>query len=184
MTKQKKLPEAEEYDTPLEILLSFLRVPNKTYRSIYVSILERRLSAKPLIQNEISIAYLANQAGIEPDRMGEKIRSIVKMGWVELEQVGNKDANQIFVLSPIWRYKQGIDEDDFAIALRKYHLDTKEDKEQKKSTKEIFTLMNGVCPHTLTRVNSEVCEMGMWEKCKTCSARKDEKAEWETTKNL
>jgi hypothetical protein len=149
MKKQKKLAEAEEYNTPLEVLLSFLRIPNKTYRSIYISILERRLSAKPLIQNEI--------------------RSIVKMGWVELEQVGNKDANQIFVLSPIWRYKEGIDEGAFAIALRKYHLDTKEDKEQKKNTKEIFKLMNGICLHTLTKRDPEICELGRWPECKTCN---------------
>lgn len=175
MTKQKTLEPEEEYQTPLEVLLSFLRIPNKTYRSIYISILERRLSTKPLIQNEISIAYLANQAGIEPDRMGEKIRSIVKMGWVELEQVGNKDANQIFVLSPIWRYKEGIDEGAFAIALRKYHLDTKEDKEQKKNTKEIFKLMNGICLHTLTKRDTEICELGRWPECETCNMRNKEK---------
>ena len=172
MTKQKKFASEEEYQTPLEVLLSFLRVPHKIYRSIYVSIIERRLSSKPLLQNDASIAFLARQVGVEPDLMGEKIRSMVNMKWLSLEEVGNRDVNQIFVLSPIWRYKSGIDKNKFAIALQTYKAAIVEDKEDQMSTKDIYTLMASVCPHTETEVDTALCEMARWDECKICTIYK------------
>jgi hypothetical protein len=46
MKKQKKLETEEEYQTPLQVLLSFLSLPHKIHRSIYNSIMERRLSRR------------------------------------------------------------------------------------------------------------------------------------------
>lgn len=168
MVKQKKLATEEVYQTPLEVLLSFLRVPHKIYRSIYISIIERRLSSKPLLQNDATIAFLARQVGVEPDLMGEKIRSMVNMKWIELEQVGKRDVNQIFVLSPIWRFKPGMNKDKFAIALQTYKAAIVEDIEHQMSTTEVYKLMNTICPHTQTKIDDELCEMGMWEECKIC----------------
>jgi hypothetical protein len=171
MTKQKKLAEAEEYDTPLDTLLSFLRVPHKIYRSIYISIIERRLSSKPLLQNDATIAFLARKVGVEPDLMAEKIRSMVRMKWIEFKQVGERDTNQIFVISPIWRYKPGIDKAKFAVALQQYKAGIVEDKECQMSTEEIYELMNSVCLHTETRVDPALCQMARWQECKICSHR-------------
>ena len=175
MVKQKKITEkAEEeemYQTPLETLLSFLHLPHKIYRAIYISILERRLSSKPLVQNAGTNAFLAQRAGIEPVLIAEKIRSMVNMKWIELEEVGKRQSNQIFVLSPVWRYKPGIDKDKFALALRDYRAAIVEDTEHQMSTEEIYSLMNSVCSHTGTKVDPALCEMGRWQECKTCSHR-------------
>ena len=179
MRKQKKITEKAEveeeegYQTPLETLLSFLHLPHKIYRDIYVSILERRLSSKPLVQNAGTNAFLAQCAGIEPTLIAEKIRSMVNMKWIEMEEVGKRQSNQIFILSPVWRYKSGIDEGKFALALRDYRAAIVEDTEHKMSTEEIYTLMNSVCPHTSTKVDPTLCEMGRWDKCKTCSHRRE-----------
>lgn len=174
MIKQKKLSEAEEYETPLDTLLSFLRVPYKIYRSIYISIIERDLSSKPLIQSEVSIAYLAEEANIEPALMTEKIKNMVKMKWIEFKQVGDRDTNQIFVISPIWRYKPGIDKAKFAIALQQYKAGIVEDKECQMSTEEIYELMSSVCPHTETKVDPALCELARWSECKTCTYNSQE----------
>ena len=180
MTKQKritgKVQEEEVYQTPLEILLSYLQLPHKIYRDIYISIIERRLSSKPLIQSEESIAYLAQQVGIEPALLSEKIQAMVRMKWIELEQVGKRDVNQIFVLSPIWRYKAGIDKIKFAIAIREYKENIKEDNACQMSTQEIYALMNSVCAHTQKKRDESLCEMARWVECETCTYRgkKDE----------
>ena len=169
MKKQKKLEPEEEYQTPLQVLLSFLSLPHKIYRDIYVSIVERRLSATPLIHCDASIAFLARQREIEPDLMSEKIQNMVRMKWLHFEQVGDRDSNQIFVIAPIWRYKHGIDEDAFAIALRKYKAETKEDIEHQMSTEEIYELMNGICIHTMTKRDPDLCELARWPECKECT---------------
>ena len=172
--KQKNITEKaeeEEYQTPLETLLSFLRLPHKIYRDIYIYIIERRLSSKPLIQSEESIAYLAQQTGVEPVLMSEKIKNMVRMKLVELEQVGTRDVNQIFVLSPIWRYKAGIDKIKFAIAIREYKENIKEDKACQMSTQEIYDLMNSVCLHTHEKIDEVLCEMARWPECEMCSHR-------------
>jgi hypothetical protein len=172
MTRQKKITgkaEEVEYIPPLETLLSFLYLPHKVYRTIYINIAERRLSSKPLIQSEESLAYLAQQTGIEPALMAEKIKNMVRMKWVELEQVGERDVNQIFVLSPIWRYKPGIDQGKFAIALQEYKAAIVQDKEHQMNTQEIYALMNSVCSHTEEKIDSALCLLARWEECKTCS---------------
>ena len=179
MTKQKKIAESvkeEEYKTPLDVLLSFLRLPHKIYRAIYIYVIERRLSSKPLIQSEESIAYLAQQTGIEPALMAEKIKNMVRMKWLELEQVGHRDVNQIFVISPIWRYKPGIDKVKFAIALRDYKVSIVEDKEHQMNTEEIYALMRSVCPHTHELKERDLCNLGRFKECKTCNIckRKEE----------
>ena len=168
MTKQKKLAEAEEYETPLQVLLSYLKVPHKIYRAIYISIIERRLSAQPLVQNGTSISYLAQRVGIEPDLMAEKIKNLVRLKWLELEEIGRRDVNQIFVLSPVWRYKEGIDEIKFAVALLEYRASIKIDMTQQMSTKEVYALMNSVCKHTKQAIDGTLCELSRWEECKTC----------------
>ena len=175
--KQKKITEkAEEegYITPLETLLSFLRLPHKIYRDIYISIIERRLSSNPLIQSEESIAYLAQRTGVEPGLMFEKIKNMVNMKWILLEQVGKRDVNQIFVLSPIWRYKPGIDKVKFAISLQAYKVDIVEDKEYQMNTVEIYELMNSVCPHTREKIDPDLCDVGRFEECGRCNKRKEE----------
>ena len=177
--KQKKITgnaEEEEYQTPLETLLSFLHLPHKIYRDIYIDIIERRLSSKPLIQSEESIAYLAQQVGIEHALMSEKIKAMVRIDWIELEQVGKRDVNQIFVLSPTWHYKVGIDKIKFAIAIREYKENLKEDKDCQMSTQEIYALMNSVCAHTQKKRDEELCEMAKWVECETCiyGGKKDE----------
>lgn len=169
MTKQKKLAKSEEYKTPLETLLSFLSLPYKIYRDIYIYITERRLSPTPLIQSDTSIAFLAREMGIEPALMSEKIRNMVRMKWIQYEQVGNRDTNQIFVLSPIWHFKPGIDEAQFAIAMRTYKMEIVEDKERQMSTTEVYELMNSICPHTSEKIDSELCEIRLWPECKTCT---------------
>ena len=180
MTKQKriteKVQEEESYQTPLEILLSYLQLPHKIYSDIYVSIIERRLSSKPLIQSEEAIAYLAQQVGIEHALMSEKIKAMVRMDWIELEQIGKRDVNKLFVLSPIWRYKVGIDKIKFAIAIREYKENIKEDKDCQMSTREIYALMNSVCAHTQKKRDEELCAMARWVECETCMHRgkKDE----------
>ena len=170
--KQKKIiekvKEEEGYQTPLELLLSYLRLPHKIYRDIYIYVIERRLSSKPLIQSEESIAYLAQQVGIEPALMSEKIKAMVRMKWIELEQVGKREVNQIFVLSPIWHYKEGIDKIKFAIAIREYKENIKEEKECQMNMREIYDLMNSVCPHTEKNIDIELCRMGRFRECKTC----------------
>ena len=172
MTKQKKIAEStkeEEYLTPLEILLSFLRLPHKIYRNIYIYIIERRLSSNPLIQNEASIAFLAREVGVEPTLMSEKIRSMVRMKWIELEEVGKRQSNQIFVISPIWRYKPNIDKTKFAIALQEYKATIVEDKEHQMSTEEIYELMNSVCLHTGEKIDRDLCKLARWSECRMCS---------------
>ena len=175
--KQKNITEKaeeEEYQTPLETLLSFLRHPNKIYRDIYIYVIERRLSSNPLIQSEESIAYLAQQTGIEPALMSEKIKNMVRMKWIELEQVGTRDVNQIFVLSPIWRYKPGIDKIKFAIALQAYKVAIVEDKEYQMNTEEIYALMRSVCPHTHELKERDLCGLCRFEECKGCNKRKED----------
>lgn len=169
MTKQKKLAEAEEYNTPLQTLLAFLRVPHKLYRDIYLYIAERRLSRSPLVQNEDSIAYLARLFGIEPALMSEKIKNMIRMKWIELEQVGKRDTNQTFVLSPIWRYQPGIDKAKFAIALQEYRAGIKEDTTHQMNTLEIYDLMNSVCVHTGQKVDKTLCVLHRWAECTACS---------------
>ena len=168
MTKQKKLAEAEEYVTPFERLLSYLYLPHKIYRDIYLYIVERRLSPQPLIQNEESIAYLARIFGIVPALMAEKIKNMIRMKWIELEQVGNRDVNQIFVLSPVWRYQPGIDKDKFAIALQSYRAGIKDDTTHQMNTLEIYDLMNSVCPHTEQKVDKNLCILHRWTECEAC----------------
>jgi hypothetical protein len=176
MKKQKKLQtEEEEYQTPLQILLSFLSLPHKIYRDIYISIIERRLSATPLIHCDASTGFLARQQGIEPALMSEKIQNMVRMKWIHFEQVGDRDSNQVFVISPIWRYKHGIDKDAFAITLREYKGEIKEDTEHQMTTEEIYELMNGICLHTLTKRDPDLCKMARWVECKTCNMRNKEK---------
>ena len=175
--KQKNITEKEkeeEYQTPLDVLMTFLRFPNKIYRAIYIHIVERRLSSKPLLQNEEAIAYLAQQVGIEPALMSEKIRSMIRMKWIELEQVGNRDVNQIFVLSPVWHYKPGIDKAKFAISLQDYRGTIKDIKEHQMSTEEIYTLMMSICPHTREIIDGELCMCMRWPECETCTIRKKE----------
>ena len=170
--KQKKIMEKgeeEEYQTPIQHLMSFLHLPNKIYRDIYIYIIERRLSPNPLIQSEESIAYLAQQTRIEPALMSEKIKNMVRMKWVELEQVGQRDVNQIFVLSPIWRYKSGIDKTKFAVALQAYKAAIVEDKEHQMNTKEIYELMNSVCLHTHEKIDQDLCDLGRFKECDSCS---------------
>jgi hypothetical protein len=168
---QKKLTEPETYETPLERLLSFLRVPHKIYRSIYIAVIERRLST-PLLQNDANMAFLAREVGIEPALMLEKIRSMVRMKWIELEEVGKRHSNQIFVISPIWRYKPGIDKAKFAIALQEYRAAIVKDKEHQMNTQEIYDLMNSVCQHTEEKIDSELCKMARFPECQTCSHRR------------
>ena len=171
MTKQKKIAEQEVYKTPLEVLLSFLRMPHKIYREIYIFVIERRLSTKPLLQNEESIAFLAQQVGVEPALMAEKIRNMARMKWIEFEQVGDRDTNQIFVISPIWHYKPSIDEDKFAVALLLYRATVTEQKEHRMKTKEIYVLMNSICPHTEEKIDEDLCKLGRWTECQMCSHR-------------
>lgn len=172
MTRQKKIStKTEEYQTPLQVLLSFLRLPHKIYRDIYIYIAERRLSSRPLIQCEESIAFLANQAGVEPSLMAEKVRNMALMKWIEFEQVGNRDVNQIFVLSPVWRYKPGMDKIKFAVALQEYQAATVEDIELKMNTEEIYDLMLSVCPHTLSEREGELCKLGRFPECTACAMR-------------
>ena len=175
MKKQKKLETEEEYQTPLQVLLSFLSLPHKIYKYIYISVIERRLSKTPLIYCDASIGFLARQQGIEPDLMSDKIQNMVRMKWVHFEQVGDRDSNQVFVIAPVWRYKAGIDEDAFALALRKYKAEEKEDIEHRMSTEEIYELMNSICLHTLTKRDPEICELGRWPECETCNMRNKEK---------
>jgi len=177
MTEQKKITEKTEekkHQTPLEVLLSCVDIPHKIYRSIYLIVIEHRLTT-PLIQDDASIAFLAREVGIEPALMAEKIRSMVRMKWIEFEQVGNRDTNQIFVISPIWHYKPGIDKAKFAIALQNYKTTLKEDKEHQMNTKQIYELMNSVCPHTKEKIDSELCKLGRrWTECQTCAHRGEE----------
>lgn len=173
MAKQKKIAEQEVYKTPLEVLLSFLRMPHKIYREIYVIVVERRLSIKPLLHNEESIAFLAQQVGVEPALMAEKIRNMARMKWIEFEQVGDRDTNQIFVISPIWHYKPGINEDKFAVALLTYRATSVEQKDHQMKTREIYALMNSVCPHTEEKIDSELCIMARFKECQTCTHRGD-----------
>ena len=175
MKKQKKLEPEEEYQTPLQVLLSFLSLPHKIYRDIYISIIERRLSQTPLIHCGASTGFLARQQGIEPDLMSEKIQNMVRMKWIHFEQVGDRDSNQVFVISPVWRYKHGIDKDKFALALRDYKGEIKEDIEHQMSTKEIYGLMNSVCSHTETKRDTELCKLARWPECGTCNMRNKEK---------
>ena len=180
MTKQKKITgkvEEAEYQTPLETLLSFLRLPHKIYRSIYLYVIERRLSSNPLIQSEESIALIAQQTGIEPSLMSEKIKNMVRMKWIELEQVGHRDVNQIFVLSPIWHFKPGIDKAKFAISLQDYRGAIKKVKEQQMSTGEIYNLMNSFCAHTHEKIDETLCEIARWPECETCIIGKSKKRE-------
>lgn len=171
MKKQKKIAEQEEYQTPLEVLLTFLWMPHKIYRDIYIIVIERRLSTKPLLQNEESIAFLAQQVAVEPALMAEKVRNMARMKWIEFEQVGDRDTNQIFVISPIWHYKPSINEDKFAIALLTYRATVTEQKEHQMKTKEIYALMNSICVHTGEKRDSELCKMARWPECETCVHR-------------
>lgn len=171
MTKQKKITakaKEEEYLTPLETLLSFLQLPHKIYRDIYIIVIEYRLSI-PLLQNDASIAFLAREVGVEPALMAEKIRSMVRMKWLEFEEVGKRQSNQIFVISPIWRYKSDIDKAKFAIALQEYKVAIVEDKEYCMNTEEIYTLMSSVCPHTEEKRDSALCALKRWKECITCT---------------
>ena len=174
--KQKNITEKveeEEYQTPIETLLSFLRLPHKIYRDIYIYIIERRLSSAPLIQNDASIALLAREIGMEPALMAEKIRSMVRMKWIEFEEVGKRQSNQIFVISPIWRYTSDIDKAKFAIALQEYKVAIVEDKEYQMNTKEIYALMRSVCPHTHGLKERDLCDLGPFEECKRCNKRNE-----------
>lgn len=171
---QKKITEKKEekeYQTPLEVLLSRLDVPHKIYKDIYLIVMEYRLTT-PLLQDDTSIAFLAREVGIEPTLMAEKIRSMVRMKWIEFEQVGNRDTNQIFVISPIWHYKTGVDKAMFAIALQQYKADIKKDKAYQMNTNQIFELMNSICPHTKEKIDNELCKLGRWVECQTCSHRR------------
>jgi len=181
MTKQKKIAEPEtkeeEYKTPLQKLLSFLMLPHKIYRDIYISVVERRLSSRPLVQNEESIAYLAQQVGIEPALMSEKIKAMVRMKWIELEQVGDRDTNQLYVLSPVWRYRRGIDKVKFAIALQEYRVDIKKDMTHQMSTRQIYHLMHSVCLHTGQKRDKTLCALHRWTECEICVHNKEERKE-------
>ena len=172
MNKQKKITEkAEEeevYQTPLQALLSYLYLPHKIYRSIYLYVIERRLSSNPLIQSEESIALIARQVGVEPALMAEKIKNMTRMKWLCLEEAGRRDTNQIFVLSPIWRFTPGMNETKFAVALREYKAGITTDIEYQRSTEEIYALMNSVCKHTKEAVDESLCESDRWEECRTC----------------
>lgn len=178
MKKQKKIAEQEEYQTPLEVLLSFLRMPHKIYRDIYIIVIERRLSAKPLLHNEESIAFLAQQVAVEPALMAEKVRNMARMKWIEFEQVGDRDTNQIFVISPIWHYKPGMDEAKFAIALLTYKATITELKGHQMKTREIYALMNSICVHTKEKIDGDLCKLARFQECQTCShnLKKDKKA--------
>ena len=181
---QKKITEKakeEEFLTPIETLLSFLHLPHKIYRDIYISVIERRLSTKPLMQSEESIAFLAQRVGVEPGLMAEKIRSMVRMKWIEHEQVGRRDVNQLFVLSPVWRYKPGMDKNKFAIALQQYRIGITEDTAHQMNTKEIYELMNSVCPHTGEKIDKDVCKSLRWDECKTCLYKSEEGIKNEAT---
>lgn len=169
MPKQKKIAEQDVYKTPLEVLLTFLLLPLKIYREIYIIIIERRLSHRPLTMPS-AIAYLARRAGIEPELMSEKVKNMVNMKWLKIEHIGG-NVNPVLVLSPIWRYKEGIDKAKFAIALREYKANIKEDETHQMTTEEIYTLMNSVCPHTEEKIDSDLCKLGRWEECQTCSHR-------------
>jgi hypothetical protein len=173
---QKKITEKmkeEEFLTPIETLLSFLDLPHKLYRPIYIAVIEHRLSI-PLLQNDANMARLAREVGIEPALMLEKIRSMVRMKWIEHEEVGKRQTNQIFVISPIWRYKSGIDKAKFAIALQEYKAAIIQDKQYQMNTEEIYDLMYSVCPHTKTNIEYALCKLSRWEECKTCSHKLEE----------
>jgi hypothetical protein len=173
MTNQKKISDkVEEYQTPLQVLLSFLSLPHKIYRDIYISIIERRLSSTPLVHCAASTGFLARQQGIEPDLMSEKIQNMVRMKWIHFEQVGDRDSNQIFVISPVWRYKEDIDKAAFGIALQQYQGEIKEDKEHQMNTQEVYALMNSICAHTKELVDSELCKLGRFKECKLCTYRR------------
>ena len=180
---QKKITEKvkeEEFLTPIETLLSFLQLPHKIYRPIYIAVIEHRLSI-PLLQNDANMAFLAREVGIEPALMLEKIRSMVRMKWIEHEEVGKRQTNQIFVISPIWRYKSGIDKAKFAIALQEYKAAIVQDKQYQMNTEEIYELMNSVCPHTGEKIDKDVCKSLRWEECKTCLYKLEEGIKNEAT---
>jgi len=107
--------------------------------------------------------------------MSEKIKAMVRMKWIELEQVGNRDTNQLYVLSPVWRYRQGIDKVKFAIALQEYRANIKEDIAYQMSTRMIYHLMNSVCSHTKQKRDKTLCALHRWAECKTCVHNKEEK---------
>jgi hypothetical protein len=171
MTQQKIAKEPEEYQTPLERLLSFLRVPHKTYRDIYLAIVERYLSGKPYVIgfNETPYPAIAHRCNIEPALAKEKVTNLETMKWIRIISVDN--ANR--VLEPVWRTKKGINQLRFAEALHSYRADIRKDEAEQTSTEEIYELMNSVCLHTHKAKDIELCSMHRWKECEECPHRKE-----------
>ena len=166
MTQVKLQQDEETYLTPLERVLEFLQTPQKkANKEIYIIVIERRLSPHPLTMSDIP--YIARSIGLELPLVSEKVRNMIKMKWLKITHVGGI-VNPVLVLEPIWRYKQSIDEAQFAVALAEYHLNKEKDKELQVDIEQIYMLMNSVCPYTKTTKEEALCELARWPECKEC----------------
>ncbi len=169
MTEQTTIDNPEVYQTPLEYLLTFLRVPDKKYREVYLTIVERYMSGKPYVIGFAANPYpgIAYKCHIEPDLAKEKVANLEMMKWMRIISVDNTNR----VLKPIWRTKKGINELKFAEALYSYYADIQRDEMEQTSTEEIYRLMNTICVHTHKQRDEEVCSLGRWGECKRCKYR-------------
>lgn len=166
MTKQRKVVEADEYETPTQRLLSFLRLPHKNYQEIYLAITARYLRGNPYqVGWSDPYAQIGNKCHLEPDLAKEKVITLETMGWIKLQKV-HGSIHSAFV--PIWRIKKGIKKEEFALALKAYHTEILKDNEEILTTAEILEIMNSICIVTKEKVNSEICALHRWGDCQNC----------------
>lgn len=157
---QKTLTEEKQ---PLGAILDLLKLPTKARLDVYLVIVKRWLSGRPLNINMNAYELLSTTCGLERSTVKEKVISLDGANYIHIEW---------WTLLPRFKLKDSITEDMLAIAMKKYQQDVITEQRVVVNPDALWRNMNGLCIHTGEKIDSDLCRLARWTECQTCTHRR------------
>lgn len=162
MTQRKIAAERkQESKTPLDRIVEMLELPKKTYRDVYLALVERFLLHFPYNVNLEAWKQIGQRVGIEPTLAKQKVIDMEAAGYVEWKN---------WCLYPIFHVNG--DHDEVVVALRELQAELEKERTAALSSEDMYALLNSMCPHTKRQRDNELCSLGRWEECERCKYAK------------